>query len=251
MSIPILTPEERKKMRIAGRAAASVLDFITPYVREGVSTEEINTLCHTYIVENGWIPAPLNYHGFPKSICTSINNVVCHGIPSKNDILQNGDIINIDVTVIVDGYHGDTSRMFGVGNISEADTLLIDRTKKAMIRGIQTIRDGSNLNDIGRAIEKYISKFQYGIVRDFTGHGIGKTFHAEPSVVHYDPGHPGVKLREGMALTVEPMINGSKHWETIVDPYDKWTVRTIDGAKSAQWEHTVLVTKKGYEILTQ
>lgn len=250
MSIPILTSDEIKKMRVAGRAARSVLDFITPHVVAGVSTEKLDELCHNYIVKKGWIPAPLNYHGFPKSICTSINDVICHGIPSEKEMLKNGDIINIDITVIVNGYHGDTSRMFAVGKISEEDQLLIDRTKEAMMRGIKTMKHGSNLNNIGKAIEKYISKFHYGIVRDFTGHGIGKTFHTDPHVVHYDPGHPGPKLQEGMVMTVEPMMNASPKWQSVIDKNDGWTARTRDGAHSAQWEHTVLVTKKGFEILT-
>lgn len=250
MTIPILTPEEIKKMRVAGRAGASVLDMITPYVQEGVSTGKLDKICHEYILDNGWIPAPLNYHGFPKSICTSVNNVICHGIPNDKEILKNGDIVNLDITVIVDGYHGDTSRMFGIGNISTEDELLIKRTKEAMMRAIRAVKPGASLNIIGRTIEKYISKFHYGIVRDFTGHGIGKAFHTDPHVCHYDTGHPGPRLEEGMAFTIEPMINATPSWEAIIDKSDKWTVRTRDGANSAQWEHTILVTKKRAEILT-
>lgn len=250
MPIPILTSEEIKKMRVAGKAAASVLDMITPYVQEGVSTGELNRICHEYILENGWIPAPLNYHGFPKSICTSINNVICHGIPSEKEKLLHGDIVNIDITVIVDGYHGDTSRMFAVGDIAPEDELLIKRTKEAMMRGIGVVKPGVSLNEIGKTIEKYISKFNYGIVKDFTGHGIGKDFHCDPHVHHYYPGYSGPRLEAGMAFTVEPMLNATPHWEALVDKNDKWTVRTKDGAKSAQWEHTILVTPKGYEILT-
>lgn len=250
MAIPILSSEEIRKMRAAGKAAAKVLDFIAPYVQKGVSTEILNTLCHEHIVNNGDIPAPLNYHGFPKSICTSINNVICHGIPSEKEILKDGDILNIDVTVIKDGYYGDTSRMFCIGNVSSKAKKLVERTEKAMYRGISTVKPGAKINDIGVAIQKYVSKFNYGIVRDFTGHGIGSVFHTDPSVLHYDPGHPGIILRTGMAFTVEPMINESPNWESVIDKSDKWTVRTKDGALSAQFEHTILVTETGYEILT-
>lgn len=230
--------------------AAKVLDFITPYVQEGVSTEKLDLLCHTFILDHGCIPAPLNYHGFPKSICTSINNVICHGIPFEYDILANGDIINIDITVIKDGYHGDTSRMFLVGEVDPAAKLLVDRTYKAMMKGVEAVKPGANFNDIGKAIEKYISKFEYGIVQDYTGHGIGKVFHAEPPVLHYDRGYPAARIEEGMAFTVEPMINGSPNYKTELDKNDGWTVRTTDGALSAQFEHTILVTPSGHEILT-
>ncbi|MBI5414119.1 type I methionyl aminopeptidase [Candidatus Peregrinibacteria bacterium] len=250
MGITIKSPDEIKKMRVAGRAAASVLDFITPFVKEGASTLEINDRCHEYITKNGWISAPLNYRGFPKSICTSINEVVCHGIPSETDILKNGDIVNVDVTIIRDGFHGDTSCMFLIGEVSEEAKLLVERTKKAMMKGIEVIKPNIFLNEIGKAIEKYVSKFGYGIVRDFTGHGIGRAFHEDPHVLHYDSGQKGPRLEAGMTFTVEPMINISKNWKIIVDPKDKWTVRTVDGALSAQFEHTVLVTGKGVEILT-
>lgn len=251
MAIPILSSGEIQKMRIAGKAAAEVLDFIAPHVREGVSTETLNTLCHEYIVGNGDIPAPLNYHGFPKSICTSINNVICHGIPSEEEILRDGDILNIDITVIRDGYYGDTSRMFCIGNVSEKAKKLVERTEKAMYRGISAVKPGARLNDIGIAIEKYISQFQYGIVRDFTGHGIGSVFHTDPAVLHYDTKRPGPLLRPGMVFTIEPMINESRRWQSVIDNNDGWTVRTTDGALSAQYEHTILVTETGYEILTQ
>lgn len=250
MNIHIKTKEEIKKMRIAGKKAKSVLDFIEPYVKPGVSTEELNILCHDFILSQHCIPAPLNYKGFPKSICTSVNNVICHGIPSQKEILEDGDIINIDITVIKDSYHGDTSRMFAVGKISTENQLLIERTKNAMIRAIQIVKPNIYLNEIGKTIEQYISKFNYGIVRDFTGHGIGKNFHEEPHVCHYDLGEKGPRLKAGMIFTIEPMINASNTWKTIVDKKDKWTVRTIDGAMSAQFEHTILVTDTGYEILT-
>jgi methionyl aminopeptidase len=250
MHIPILTPEEQKKMRTAGRIAAKVLDYIAPFVRAGVSTEELDRLCHNFILENGCTPAPLNYHGFPKSICTSINDVICHGIPSEKDILKNGDIVNIDITVIKDGYHGDTSRMFLVGEAYENARLLVERTKKAMLRGISIVKPGIRFDEIGKTIEKYISKFEYGIVRDFTGHGIGKEFHCQPSVLHYHSKKKMPKMEAGMSFTIEPMINGSMHWESVVDKNDGWTARTIDGALSAQFEHTILVTENGHEILT-
>lgn len=236
-------------MRSAGRMGARVLDFITPHVKEGVSTEELDRLCHNFIIENGCIPAPLNYHGFPKSICTSINDVICHGIPSKTDILKHGDIVNIDITVIKEGYHGDTSRMFLVGEASEAARLLVERTKKAMHRGISAVKPGARFGEIGEEIEKYISKFEYGIVRDFTGHGIGTKFHTEPSILHY-ANNDKRKMEPGMAFTIEPMINGSTQDGSIVDKEDGWTARTADGALSAQFEHTVLVTPNGHEILT-
>ncbi len=250
MNIIIKTEEEIRKMRISGRIAADTLFFIEPYVKEGVNTEEINKLCHDYIISRGAIPAPLNYRGFPKSICTSINNVVCHGIPSEYDVLRNGDIINIDVTVIKDGYHGDTSKMFLVGNVSEEARLLVERTEKATMRAIEIIKPDIFLNEIGKTIEKYVEKFNYGIVRDFTGHGIGISFHEDPHVCHFDIGNNGPRLKLGMIFTVEPMINSSSNWKTEVDKKDGWTVYTKDNALSAQFEHTVLVTRSGYEILT-
>ena len=250
MNIPIKTKDEIQKMRSAGKFAAEILDFITPFVLPGVSTEELNRRCHEYIVDHGSIPAPLHYRGFPKSICTSINEVVCHGIPSATDIVREGDILNIDVTVIKDEYHGDTSRMFLGGACSEEAQLLVSRTQKALMKGIDAVKPGVFLNEIGKAIEKYISKFEYGIVRDFTGHGIGKKFHEDPQILHYDSGQSGPRLEAGMTFTIEPMINASPNWEVEVDADDQWTVRTKDNALSAQWEHTVVVTEKGSEILT-
>lgn len=250
MNILIKSKEEIKKMRSAGRAAVEVLDFITPFVQIGITTEEIDRRCHEYITSHGWIPATLGYKGYTKSTCTSINNVVCHGIPSEKDILRDGDIINIDVTVIRDAYFGDTSRMYLVGNTSEEANLLVERAKKAMMKGIEVVRPGIFLNEIGRAIETYIQKFDYGIVRDFTGHGIGRKFHEDPQVLHYDWKVKGPRLEEGMTFTVEPMINASPNTEVEVDEGDGWTVRTADGALSAQWEHTIAVTEKGFEILT-
>ena len=241
---------EIEKMRAAGKLAAQVLDFITPHVTKGISTLELDTLCHNFIIERDAIPAPLNYRGFPKSICTSINDVVCHGIPSHEDILKDGDIINIDVTVILDGYHGDTSRMFYVGDVSEEDQKLVHTTYEAMMKGIEVVESGTWLNEIGTEIEEFVSPEGYGIVRDYCGHGIGKKFHEEPAVVHYklDDGRYNLRLRKGMTFTVEPMLNQGTHTTELMD--DKWTVKTTDRKKSAQFEHTILVTESGVEILT-
>ncbi|PCI25037.1 type I methionyl aminopeptidase [Candidatus Peregrinibacteria bacterium] len=241
---------EQKKMRQAGKLAAQVLEFIEPHVQPGISTEALNTLCHDFIVSHHAIPAPLNYHGFPKSICTSVNHVICHGIPSPDDILTDGDIINIDITVIKDGFHGDTSKTFLVGNVSEKNKLLVERTHNAMMRGIAVVKPGVPLHKIGRTIEKYINKFGYGIVEDYTGHGIGIKFHEEPSVLHYDH-TDDIMIKEGMTFTVEPMINQSSDGRSITDKKDGWTVYTTDNALSAQFEHTILVTATGHEILTQ
>jgi len=249
--IPIKTPDEIKKMRSAGRAAAKVLNFGETLVRPGISTLEINDACEKFTRSLGCISAPLNYHGFPKSICTSINNVICHGIPSSKEILQEGDIVNLDITVIKDGFHGDTSRTICVGNVSEARRLLVERTQKAMMRGISVVREGGFFHEIGREIEQYLSKFGYGIVRDYTGHGIGKDFHEDPYIFHYATREKGLRFRAGMTFTIEPMVNASRRWEAILDKNDEWTVRTIDGADSAQFEHTILVTEKGSEILTR
>lgn len=237
-------------MRVAGKRAAEVLHFIEPFVRPGVSTAELDRLCHDFIVKNGGIPAPLHYRGFPKSICTSINDVICHGIPSNKEILKTGDIINIDVTVIVDGYHGDTSRTYFVGEVSEQARLLVERTEKAMYKGIAEVRPGAHFNNIGKTIETYIAKYGYGIVEDYTGHGIGKNFHNNPPVFHFDTGQPGPRMEQNMAFTIEPMINAGSDWRAVTDKKDGWTVRTLDGSLSAQFEHTILVTADGYEILT-
>jgi methionyl aminopeptidase len=252
--ITIKTPEEQEKMRVAGRLAAQVLDMITPYVRPGVSTEELDRLCHEYIVgELQSIPAPLNYRGsagttpFPKSICTSVNHVVCHGIPSDR-VLRNGDILNIDVTVIKDGYHGDTSRMFMVGTPSIQAERLTRVCYDAMWRGIRAIRPGARLGDIGYAIQSYVEEQRYSVVREYCGHGIGRRFHEDPQVLHYGRPGTGVELVPGMTLTVEPMVNAGKRDVKLLS--DGWTVVTKDHSLSAQWEHTVLVTETGFEVLT-
>tara|TARA_B100001094_G_scaffold333441_1_gene412326 strand:- start:29870 stop:30697 length:828 start_codon:yes stop_codon:yes gene_type:complete len=254
MSIEIKSPAEIEKMRQAGQLAAEVLEMITPYVKAGVSTAELDKRCHDYILQvQNAIPAPLNYHGFPKSICTSINHVVCHGIPDETCILQDGDIVNIDVTVIKDGYHGDTSKMFMIGEVSPQDARLCRITQEALYQAIRKVRPGIKLGEIGSTIDKFIKKSshinqRYSIVRDYCGHGIGKEFHEEPQVVHYKNNDTTV-LKEGMCFTIEPMINAGRS-QTKLDKQDNWTVYTIDGKKSAQWEHTLLVTKHGVEILT-
>ncbi len=251
MKVKPLNKLALKKMHAAGQLAASVLDFITPHVKVGVSTEKLNQLCHEFTLKHGGISAPLNYKGFPKSICTSINDVVCHGIPSETEILKNGDIMNIDVTVILDGYHGDTSRMFWAGDVSDTAKKLTQTTYDCMMAGINTIHSGSKLSDIGKAIEPLAKKENYGVVREYCGHGIGKIFHTEPMVLHYDYKNPGhdLKFRAGHTFTVEPMINMGGQWQTkLLD--DNWTVKTQDGDLSAQFEHTLSVTENGVEIHT-
>ncbi len=250
MQIVIKNSEEIYKIKKASKLAAEVLVYIKPFVKIGVSTEELNQLCHDFIIENDAIPAPLNYHGFPKSICTSINNVVCHGIPSEKEILKDWDILNIDITVIKDWYHWDTSKMFCVGNISQKAQMLVARTEKALKKGIEAVRPGMDFSIIGKTIEKYISKFNYGIVRDFTGHGIGTDFHEDPYILHYGCDHYNIRMEEWMIFTIEPMINASEKWQVETDEKDKWTVRTTDWALSAQFEHTVLVTKNWSKVLT-
>ncbi len=248
MAVKIHKPVDFEKMREAGELAARTLDFIAEYVEAGVSTNRLNDLCHEYIISHNAKPAPLNYRGFPKSICTSINHVVCHGIPSDKK-LKNGDIINIDVTVILDGWHGDTSRMFYVGDVGVKQRRLVQVTYDAMMIGVDMVRPGVRLGDIGNAIQKYAEKHNYSVVRDYTGHGIGRVFHDEPTVLHYGKAGTGLVLEEGMFFTIEPMVNAGKH-ETILSKFDDWTVTTRDKSLSAQFEHTVGVTKDGVEIFT-
>jgi len=240
-----------KMMRKAGKLAAKLLKHIESFIKEGVSTLYLNDLCEEFTKKHGAISAPLNYNGFPKSICTSINNVVCHGIPSEKEILKDGDILNIDVTVKLDGYYGDTSKTYLIGNIDEEAKYLVKRTENAMYRGIKAVKPGKSLYEVGKAIEKYISKFGYSIVRDFVGHGIGKSFHEDPQVLHYYSLRNKIRLQEGMIFTIEPMINMGKSYKVKVSSEDGWTVTTEDGSLSAQFEHTVLVTSKGAEILTK
>ncbi|MBV7300068.1 type I methionyl aminopeptidase [Enterovibrio paralichthyis] len=251
MSAIIKSAEEIVKMREAGRLAAEVLEMIEPHVKAGVSTEELDAICHKYITETQQaIPAPLNYHGFPKSICTSINHVVCHGIPSTEEVLKDGDIVNIDVTVIKDGYHGDTSKMFLVGEVSAEDKALCHVAQESLYQALKKVKPGARVGDIGTEIQKFIKNRprRYSIVKDYCGHGIGAEFHEEPQVVHYKNSDRTV-MKAGMCFTIEPMINAGK-FSTVLDDEDGWTVYTEDGKKSAQWEHTILVTDNGCEILT-
>ncbi len=249
--IIIKTQEEIEKMRKAGKLAAQLLNYVEPFVKEGVSTLYLNDLCEEFTQKHSGISAPLNYNGFPKSICTSINNVVCHGIPSEKDILKDSDIVNIDLTVILDGYHGDTSRTFMIGNVDEKTKNLVNRTENAMYRGIAAVKPGKYLYEVGKTIEKYISKFGYSIVRAYGGHGIGKSFHEDPHVLHHFTKENKILLREGMIFTIEPMINMGKSYAVETSLIDGWTVTSADGSISAQFEHTVLVTSEGSEILTK
>ncbi len=248
MNITIKTPEEIEKMRIAGRLAADVLEMIEPHVQAGITTDEINQICHDYIVDvQKAIPAPLNYHGFPKSICTSVNHQVCHGIPSAKK-LKKGDAVNIDITVIKDEYHGDTSKMFFIGEPSIMAKRLVQNSYECLCLGIKMVKPGARLGDIGAAIQTHAEGQGFSIVREYCGHGIGKAFHEEPQVVHYGTPGTGIELREGMTFTIEPMVNvGKRHIKVLPD---QWTVVTKDRSLSAQWEHTLLVTKDGVEILT-
>lgn len=247
--ITIKTNEDIEKMRIAGRLAAEVLDMITPYVKEGVTTEELDQICHDYIInQQQAIPAPLNYHGFPKSICTSLNHVVCHGIPGPRK-LKAGDIINIDITVLKDGYHGDTSKMFCIGKPSILADRLINITQECLYLGIQQVKPGAHLGDIGATIQQYAEKNRFSVVREYCGHGIGKIFHEPPNVLHYGKPGTGEILKSGMIFTIEPMINAGKREVKLLP--DGWTVVTKDHSLSAQWEHTILVTESGYEVLTK
>ena len=248
MAITFKTANEIEKMRVAGRLASEVLDMIEEHVKPGITTDELNVICHDYIVnEQQAIPAPLNYHGFPKSICTSINHVICHGIPNDKH-LKKGDIINIDITVIKDEYHGDTSRMFYVGNVSPVAKRICDTAKECMLIGIEMVKPGIQLGDIGHAIQQHAENKNYSVVREYCGHGIGKVFHEEPQVLHYGRPKTGVRLQEGMTFTIEPMINAGRKETRLLA--DNWTVVTRDRSLSAQWEHTILVTTDGYEILT-
>ena len=253
MSIRIKTPEEIEKMRVAGRLAAELLDYITPFVVAGTTTERLDELCHAYMRDvQGTIPAPLNYappghRPFPKSICTSINHQICHGIPGDR-VLKNGDILNIDVTVIKDGYHGDTSRMFMIGQPSVLARRLVDVTWQCLWLGIEQVRPGARLGDIGHAIQTYAAKQGFSILREFCGHGIGRQFHEEPQVLHYGRPGTGPKLEEGMIFTIEPMLNAGRR--EIRQLGDGWTVVTKDHSLSAQWEHMLVVTSTGYEVLT-
>lgn len=249
MAIQIKSTPEIEKMRIAGRLSAEVLKMIAPHVQAGITTNQLNALCHDYIVDvQGAIPAPLNYHGFPKSICTSINHVVCHGIPSDKK-LKNGDIINVDVTVINDGFHGDTSQMFTIGKPSILAERVIRASEECLWRGIELVKPGIHLGDIGHTIQKHAEKNGFSVVKEYCGHGIGRKFHEEPQVLHYGKPGTGIILEAGMTFTIEPMINTGKAAVKLLP--DQWTVVTKDRSLSAQWEHTLLVTDNGYEVFTQ
>jgi methionyl aminopeptidase len=249
MPISIKNPEEQAKMRVAGRLAAEVLDMIAPHVQAGVTTEELDRVCHDYIVnQQHAIPANVGYNGFPKTLCTSINHVVCHGIPGDKK-LKNGDIINIDVTVIKDGFHGDTSKMYCVGEASVLAKRLVQVTHDAMLTGIEMVRPGVRLGDIGHAIQEYAEKSGFSIVREYCGHGIGRIYHEDPQVLHYGNPGTGLELKPGMTFTIEPMVNAGKRHVRLLP--DGWTVVTKDHSLSAQWEHTVLVTSDGHEVLTR
>ncbi|MCC1495541.1 type I methionyl aminopeptidase [Alcanivorax sp. 1008] len=249
MTVTLKTPEQIAQMRVAGRLAGEVLDMIGPHVVPGVSTEELDRICHDYIVnEQRAIPAPLGYKGFPKSICTSVNHVVCHGIPSEKKILKKGDIVNIDVTVIKDGWHGDTSKMFIVGEASPLARRLIDVTRQCMVQAIRMVKPGVRLGDLGHAIQQLAEAERFSVVREYCGHGIGEVFHEEPQVLHYGKPGTGLELRAGMVFTIEPMINAGKAATKLLP--DGWTAVTKDHKLSAQWEHTIVVTETGFEVLT-
>jgi methionyl aminopeptidase len=254
MAISIKTPEDIEGMRIAGRLGAEVLDYITPFVKPGVTTGELDRLCHEYMVNvQGTVPAPLNYAPpgyppFPKAVCTSVNDVICHGIPGDK-VLKNGDVVNIDVTVITkDGYHGDNSRMFFIGEPSKLARRLADITYECMWLGISKVKPGAHLGDIGHVIQQHAENAGYSVVREFCGHGIGKVFHEEPQVLHYGRPGTGEELKAGMIFTIEPMINAGRR--EIREMPDGWTIKTKDRSLSAQWEHMILVTETGYEVLT-
>ena len=248
MSVQIKSADAVERMRVAGRLAADVLDMIGDHVQPGMTTDELDRICHDYITRvQRAIPAPLNYRGFPRSICTSVNHQVCHGIPG-NKRLKRGDIVNVDITVIKDGYHGDTSKMFVIGEPSVLARRLVSVTREAMFRGIEAVRPGATLGDLGHAIQRFVESQGYSVVREYCGHGIGREFHEDPQVLHYGKPGEGLELRPGMCFTVEPMVNAGKRFVKLLP--DGWTVVTKDRKLSAQWEHTILVTEDGHEILT-
>jgi len=249
MTVSIKTTDEIAKMRVAGQLAADVLRMIRPHVQARITTEELDRICHDYIVNTQQaVPAPLNYHGFPKSICTSLNHQVCHGIPGKR-ILKQGDMVNIDITVIKDGYHGDTSKMFMVGGVSPLARRLAQVSYECMWIGIEMVKPGARLGDIGHAIQDHAESNNFSVVREYCGHGIGRQFHEDPQVLHYGKPGTGLVLEPGMIFTIEPMINAGKRHVKLMP--DNWTVVTKDHSLSAQWEHTILVTGDGYEVLTK
>jgi methionyl aminopeptidase len=247
--VNIKTAEELEKMRQVGALAAAQLEMIEPFIRPGVSTGELDRICHDYTINvQDAVPAPLNYRGFPKSICTSVNHVVCHGIPSDEKLLKDGDIINVDVTLIKDGFHGDTSKTFIVGQPSVRAKRLVEVCQESMYRGIRAVKPGARLGDIGYAIQSFAEKQRFSVVREYCGHGIGRTFHDEPQVLHYGRPGTGLELTPGMTFTIEPMLNAGRAAVKLLP--DQWTVVTKDHQLTAQWEHTIAVTETGYEILT-
>jgi len=249
MPVTVKNPDQIEKMRVAGRLAAEVLEMLVPHVKPGVSTEDIDRLAYEHIVNvQKAIPANVGYRGFPKTLCTSVNHVICHGIPNPGKLLKDGDIVNIDVTVIKDGWHGDTSRMYFVGQPSVLAKRLVDTTLEAMMLGIGQVRPGATLGDIGHAIQQHAEAQGFSVVREYCGHGIGQIYHEDPQVLHYGHAGAGMKLQKGMTFTVEPMINAGKPQTRLLP--DGWTVVTKDHSLSAQWEHTIAVTDKGFEILT-
>ncbi len=249
MNTLIKTPEAIEKMRVSARLAAEALEMITPYVKPGVTTDELNQICHDYIVnEQQAFPSSLGYNGFPKSMCTSINHVVCHGIPSDR-VLKSGDILNIDITVLKDGYHGDTSKMFLIGKVSVLAERLVRVTQECLYRGIAVVKPGCTIGDIGAAIQQHANANRFTVVREYCGHGIGQNMHEDPQILHYGVAGQGMVLQEGMTFTIEPMINAGKAGVKLLS--DDWTVVTKDHSLSAQWEHIVLVTKDGHEVLTR
>ena len=249
MSISLKSKKDIEKMKIAGRKAASVLEMLDDHVKPGVTTNQLDEIAYKFITEElKCIPANINYNGYPKTLCTSVNQVVCHGIPSDDRVLKNGDIINIDVTVIEDGWHGDTSKMYLVGKVADHAKRLVEVTQECMFAGIREVRPGAHLGDVGAAIQEHAETNHYSVVRDYCGHGIGQVYHEEPQVLHYGQRHEGLELKEGMCFTIEPMINLGDYQTKLLN--DGWTVVTKDGRLSAQWEHTIAVTSSGYEILT-
>jgi methionyl aminopeptidase len=250
MPVTVKTPAEIQKMREAGQLAADVLALIKEHVKPGATTEDLDRICYEHIVkQQKAIPANLGYRGFPKTICTSVNNVICHGIPSPSKLLKAGDIVNIDVTVIKDGFHGDTSRMYFVGEPSVLAKRLVETTREAMWRGIRVVKPGTTLGDVGHAIQSYVEANRFSVVREYCGHGIGRVYHEDPQVLHYGQPGTGLKLERGMTFTIEPMVNaGARHTRLLPDG---WTVVTRDHSLSAQWEHTIAVTDDGFEVLTR
>ncbi|HQI13124.1 MAG TPA: type I methionyl aminopeptidase [Candidatus Woesebacteria bacterium] len=250
--ILIKSPQQIKGIRASSKLAAKVLDYTASFVKVGVSTEFLNQKAHEYIIKHGATPAPLNYNGFPKSICTSVNNVVCHGIPNSKQLLNNGDIINLDITTILNGYYGDTSATYAVGQVDKKTQQLIDITRNSMYLAIKSVKPGRYMNEcVGQVIENYVTPFGYTPVRDLSGHGVGLKFHEDPYVFHFDHPSNHILLKPGMTFTIEPMINDSLDWRVIFDRKDGWTVYTRDNSLSAQFEHTILVTNSSAEILTK